>query len=469
MHYNPYLPFYEYVPDGEPHIFKERLYVYGSHDSPDNQLFCPGDYVVWSCPLNQLTDWKYEGVSYRRTDDPHNRDGSHALFAPDVAKGADGKYYLFYCLDFLQEIGVARSDDPQGPFTFYGHVHYPDGRILHEYLPYDPSVLVDEDGSVYLYYGFAAHFENGSFHGIIPSPGCMVVQLDSDMLTVKQAPKMCLPTDLNCTGTGFAPEHAYFEAPSIRKYNGLYFLLYSSQSQHELCYATSRFPDKEFEYRGVIISNGDIGLNGNRKAVNYTGTNHGGMVQIGQSYYVFYHRNTHSLATSRQGCAEKVELDKNGFISQVGVSSYGLSGMPFKEKGVYPSFATCYLENLDTSPHMTYKLDFKEKEPYYFQKASGEKELFYIANMHNRCLFGYNAFDLPDNAVISLRLRGNAEGKIVISADREAEIVLGNIPVHLKEEWTALPAALHNKAGVSKLYFTYYGTGTFDFEELELI
>ena len=31
--FNPYLPNYEYIPDGEPRVFEGRLYVYGSHDS----------------------------------------------------------------------------------------------------------------------------------------------------------------------------------------------------------------------------------------------------------------------------------------------------------------------------------------------------------------------------------------------------------------------------------------------------
>ena len=30
---NPYLPGWEYIPDGEPHIFGDRVYIYGSHDS----------------------------------------------------------------------------------------------------------------------------------------------------------------------------------------------------------------------------------------------------------------------------------------------------------------------------------------------------------------------------------------------------------------------------------------------------
>ena len=29
---NPYLPGWEYIPDGEPHIFGDRVYIYGSHD-----------------------------------------------------------------------------------------------------------------------------------------------------------------------------------------------------------------------------------------------------------------------------------------------------------------------------------------------------------------------------------------------------------------------------------------------------
>lgn len=29
---NPYLPLYEHIPDGEPHVFQNRLYIFGSHD-----------------------------------------------------------------------------------------------------------------------------------------------------------------------------------------------------------------------------------------------------------------------------------------------------------------------------------------------------------------------------------------------------------------------------------------------------
>ena len=45
---NPYLPSWEYVPDGEPHVFGDRVYVYGSHDRFDGDLFCMNDYICYS-------------------------------------------------------------------------------------------------------------------------------------------------------------------------------------------------------------------------------------------------------------------------------------------------------------------------------------------------------------------------------------------------------------------------------------
>ena len=39
------------------------------------------------------------------------------------------KYYLYYAFDFMGIMGIAVSDRPQGPYEFYGHVHYKDGTV----------------------------------------------------------------------------------------------------------------------------------------------------------------------------------------------------------------------------------------------------------------------------------------------------------------------------------------------------
>ena len=96
--YNPYLPSWEYIPDGEPRVFDGRVYVFGSHDRFNGYAFCLNDYVCWSAPEDDLTQWRYEGVIYRRGQDPKNPEGEHIFQAPDVVRGPDGRYYLYYVM-----------------------------------------------------------------------------------------------------------------------------------------------------------------------------------------------------------------------------------------------------------------------------------------------------------------------------------------------------------------------------------
>ena len=322
---NPYLPLYEYVPDGEPRLFDGRVYLYGSHDTAGGDFFCLEDYVAWSAPEDDLGDWRYEGVIYRKDQDPSNPDGKLELFAPDVVQGPDGHYYL-YCLRMRREFGVAVSDSPAGPFAFYSHIQKPDGSVLEDAMPYDPSVLVDEDGKIYLYYGFASEML-GKKYGFVKSPGAMMVQLDSDMRTAVTEPVLCIPGEDEAPGTSFAG-HAYVEARSMRRFGDLYYFVYSSQRWHELCYAVSSRPDGGFIYGGVIVDNADLGLNGRTLPVCMPGNNHGGLIQAGGKCYMFYHRHTNCTSFSRQGCAEQVQLLPGGRIPQVEVTSCGLNGGP---------------------------------------------------------------------------------------------------------------------------------------------
>ena len=99
--FNPYLPGYEYVPDGEPYVFGNRVYIYGSHDKFNGNEFCMKDYVCWSASVDDLANWKYEGVIYRKVNDPRIAEPqSRRLFAPDVQQGTDGRFYLYYAFDF---------------------------------------------------------------------------------------------------------------------------------------------------------------------------------------------------------------------------------------------------------------------------------------------------------------------------------------------------------------------------------
>src|SRR5690554_1457223 len=157
--FNPYLPSWEYVPDGEPYVFGDRVYVYGSHDRFRGHAYCLNDYVCWSAPVDDLGNWRYEGVIYRKTDEPEYAGRKGCLFAPDVTRGPDGRYYLYYVLSTMNVVSAAVCDTPAGKYEFLGYVHYPDGTRLGERQgdqpQFDPGVLTEGD-LTYLYTGFCA-------------------------------------------------------------------------------------------------------------------------------------------------------------------------------------------------------------------------------------------------------------------------------------------------------------------------
>ena len=241
---NPYLPEYEYIPDGEPHVFGSRVYIYGSHDRFNGKKFCMNDYVCYSADIKDLSDWRYEGIIYRKNQDPRMKSGEFELWAPDVVKGKDGRYYLYYCPDDrIKSIGVAVSDTPAGPYEFLGVVQDKNGKWIGERpgdtIQFDPGVFIDEDGTIYLYSG------NGprDCSGIGKEPKASVVMtLEDDMVTIRTEPQKLLPVLGEAEGTGFEG-HEFFEASSIRKIGSKYYLIYSSNSLHELCYAISDYPD----------------------------------------------------------------------------------------------------------------------------------------------------------------------------------------------------------------------------------
>ncbi len=469
--FNPYLPSYEYVPDGEPRVFGDRVYVYGSHDQFDGKGFCTGDYVCWSAPVDDLSDWRYEGVTYPRINgDPLNAKGNMYMCAPDVVQGPDGRYYLYYEFDRATVTSVAVCDTPAGRYEYYGHVKTPDGRDYGtqkgEVNNFDPGVLVDSDGRVFLYTGFSP--DKGFLRTMmgmrgLKLDGAYCIELEQDMVTMKAEPKLVVPGKLFATGTGFA-DHGFFEASSIRKIGGKYYFVYSSVLSHELCYAVSDRPEGGFVYGGTLISIGDIGYQGNQTALNYTGNTHGGMAEINGQWYIFYHRQTNKQKCCRQGCAEPITIKVDGSIGQAEMTSCGLNGGPLSGSGDYEARIACNLGFLE--PTFPY-LEVREKDTRhpYFTQSGGDREENgdqYIANMANGawCAFKYFAFEGENR--ISIRVRGTGVGKVMVSTARNGGVV-ANIPVTPSEDWQEIGVDMTAVNGRQALYFAYIGPGVIDF------
>ena len=476
--YNPFLPSWEYVPDAEPRVFGDRLYIYGSHDRFNGADFCLNDYVCWSAPLEDLGDWRCEGVIYRKEQDPRNKDGKMHMCAPDCVQGCDGRYYLYYQLHALRCTCVAVADSLAGPFAYYGCVHHPDGTPWGERkgdsFAFDPGVLVDDDGKVYLYVGNS------------PAPGflktalklrgnrveeAVCLELMPDMVTVASEEQPVVPGTALAKGTAYEG-HGFYEASSIRKAGGKYYFVYSSVLSHELCYAVSDFPNKGFRYGGTLVSIADIGYHGNTVPRNYTGNTHGGMVEINGQWYIFYHRQTNRIKCSRQACAEKLTILPDGSIAQVEVTSCGLNDGPLPGKGRYEARIACNLsgKNGTLDSESARRKDRKNEYPYFTQSGEDREENGdqYIANLRDGawCGFKYFSFDGTETK-ITITVRGSAEGMLKVYTDR-SQPATAQIPITPSREWTSFGSPLPAITGEHALFFVYEGCGSLDFTAFEI-
>ncbi|MDD7429623.1 MAG: family 43 glycosylhydrolase [Oscillospiraceae bacterium] len=355
---NPYLPSWEYIPDGEPRVFGDRIYIYGSHDTSGSDRFC--DYVLkcWSAPLSDLGKWVCHGdIFHTRADRDHpsdidwNNDDTF-LFAPDVVRGKDGKYYL-YAYIVNGKGCVAVSDKPEGPFKLISQYKYTiSDEICCNGWFIDPGVLVDDDGRTYIYCGFERSF---------------LAEINSDNM-YEVIDNTCIEHFIPCVPTeegGFSENDSlFFEACSPRKINGTYYMIYSPKRGSRLAYATSDSPTGPYTYRGYIVDNG----------VDYPGgNNHGSIACINGQWYVFYHRMTNGTIMSRRGCVEKIGILPDGTIPPVEMTSLGFEDSldPYE---VTPADIACVLRG---SAFITERNVFER----------------YVANIHSGDVIGYKYYD----------------------------------------------------------------------------
>lgn len=288
---NPISPPGLYIADPEARVMPDgRVYIYGSLDEPGN-TWCSHHYDVLSS--TDLVHWNVEQASFATRGEGKQADYTdRVLYAPDCIYH-QGKYYLYYCLaDGGDDEGVAVSDSPYGPFR--------DGTVIHRATGIDPSVFIDDDGQAYLFWG-QAHAKGA--------------KLSKDMRSIEGEIHDSLLTYEN---------HAFNEASSVRKRNGIYYYIYGGHQRHgetncaTLNYATATSPFGPYTYKGVIIDN----YHSNKAVVN----NHGSIVEINGQWYIFYHRPTHGWANMRKVCAEPIRFNADGTIDEVMMTTQGIGG-----------------------------------------------------------------------------------------------------------------------------------------------
>ena len=277
-----------YTADPSAHVFNGKIYVYPSHDlehdgedNDDGDEYQMEDYHILSMD-NVDAPCVDNGEALNMRDVPWV---SKQMWAPDCAF-KNGKYYLYFPArdkDLRFHIGVAVSDSPVGPFK-------PEDNYIKGSFSIDPAVLVDDDGSAYIYFGglWGGQLEKWQTGEFVENPapipadakalGPQVAKLTDDMLQFADGPEEITILDENGEPIKAGDEdRRYFEGPWMHKYNGKYYLSYSTGTTHYLVYAIGDSPKGPFTYQGRILEP-VIGWTTHHSIVEYEG-----------KWYLFHH------------------------------------------------------------------------------------------------------------------------------------------------------------------------------------
>jgi xylosidase/arabinosidase len=308
--------------------------------------------------------------------------------------------------------------------------------------------------------------------GKTPKNSC-VMELSDDMLTVIEEPRILLPILGKAKDTGFEG-HEFFEASSVRKINGKYYLIYSSVRSRELCYAISEKPDREYRYAGVLSDNSGVIEEQDKNRIQIMwGNNHGSIEQINGKWYVFYHRPTNKTQFSRQACVEELVMLPDGRFQQAEMTSQGFNGAPL-EKGTYPASIACILHgklepeisrpDSNAQPYVTQ--DAPDKNPDEIQDENAAPKQ-YITCIEDGGCAGYKYFQFDDLKKITITTRGCAKGEICVRI-QENDKEIGRILVTPSEDWEKNQTDIKEWRGIGTLMLEYYGRGMLDMLEISL-
>lgn len=307
-----------YTADPSAHVFENRVYVYPSHDedietvdNDNGDQYAMVDYHVYSMekPGTPITD---HGVILH-LDDVEWADKQ--MWAPDAAE-KDGKYYFYFPArdkDGIFRLGVAKADNPAGPFTA-------NKSYMKTSYSIDPAVFKDRDGSHYIYYGglWGGQLQNWQGEEFDPNgqeptgdtPALLprVAKLTDNMEEFAEPHKQLQIVDENGELLKASDEdRRYFEGPWMHYYNEKYYFSYSTGTTHKIVYATSDSPYGPFEYQGVILE----------PVLGWT--THHSIVEQDGDWYLFYHDCSLSGGVNHKRCIKyaKLNYDKNGKIKTI--------------------------------------------------------------------------------------------------------------------------------------------------------
>ena len=289
--------------DPEAIIYNNEYWIFPTYSAPYEQqthfdAFSSKDLVNWK---------KHPSI----IDNKEVKWAEKAMWAPSVIEKG-GKYYFFFAANDIQSedelggIGVAVSDQPEGPYKdLIGKPLI--NEIVNGAQPIDQFVFKENDSTYYMFYGGWRH--------------CNVVLLNNDFTGIRPFPDGELYKEVT--------PQSYVEGPFMFKKDGKYYFMWSEggwgSPDYRAAYAIADDPLGPFERIGTILEQ-DLEV--------ATGAGHHSIIHKPESddWYIVYHRrpldNKHR--DHRVTCIDRMEFDENGFIKPVIMTFEGVAANPLR-------------------------------------------------------------------------------------------------------------------------------------------
>jgi arabinoxylan arabinofuranohydrolase len=408
-----------YTADPAPIVYHDTLFLYVGHDEDDapEKSFLMREYALFT--TTDMVNWTAHKTPLK-TDD-FKWSAGDASAAQCIER--NGKFYWY--ISSLNKtfpgvsVGVAVSDSPYGPFKdVLGKALITNNMTTfgkHSWDDLDPTVMIDNDGQAYLFWGNNA---------------CYWAKLNEDMLSIEGSITALDIFDKSAFGPDFE------EAPWLYKRNGIYYMIYASNPVESLHYTTSKKIQGPWTYGSLLMPHSGK-----------SGSNHPAIIDYKGNSYLFYH-NAALLGGNdfnRSVCVELFDYNPDGSIPPIKKTDGIIRGV-----GKLNPFVRTEAETMAWSEGL--------------KLAESDEVGVYVISIHNADYIKIRDVDFGEGGVsrfeanVSSRYFG---GQMEIRLDSLSGELIGTLDVpYLGDwnEWSIVSAVVEEVNGVHDLCFSFKGS-----------
>lgn len=417
----------KFTADPAPLVYHDTVFLFTGHDEDDAFGFKMKNWLLYTS--TDMVNWTDHGVIASLKDFKWVNTDNGAWALQCVQR--EGKFYLYCPVPNGMGIGVLVGDSPYGPFKDAI------GKPLIKNGPQDidPTVLIDNDGQAYLYWG---------------NPNLYYVKLNKDMISYSGE----IIKDSSFAKIKDHPDTFHYqEGPWAYKHDGHYYMTYASTCCPEgIGYAMSNSPIGPWIYKGMIMD-GDKRSSGNHPGIiDYKGKSY----VFGFNYEILKHTMTKHYER-RSVCSEKINYNADGTIQKL--PFWSAKGV--KQLGTLNPYNRVEAENIAFSEGVKTEEATEWERNIPWDKGKKIADRIFVTSINNGDYVKVQGVNFFNGAsFVKAGIAALYGGKIEIHVDKINGSLLGTITVNASGEgdrWKMVSAPVKNIKGVHDVFFVFKG------------